>query len=183
MTIRPTKKRTIRDDGKPIREWKPAHKRVLLLDGARLEPLFPTGVNEPGMPTKDEILRDIHSEDRMCSIRAYRRLNDRVLWLAMRGQIAPRDAKSMADMIKASAEMMMAERLLAAQGIEDTETPHVLGDDGGAILPTHIIPHQEITVRREKGIGPDGNEIDKTIVERKGGPGLLPDLDELEAPI
>ncbi len=159
-------------------------KRVLVIDSKTLEPLFPTGVDEPGMPTKEQILTDVHSNDRMASIRAYRRLNDRVVQWAMLGRIAPRDAKALADMIKNSAEMMMAERLLAAQGIEDTETPHVLGHDGGIELPTEFIPHQEIVVRREKGVGPDGNLIDKTVIERRGGQDVLPEeLDALEPPI
>lgn len=159
-------------------------KRVLLIDSKTLEPILPGNMGEDGLPTREEILASVNGDDRNRSIRAYRATIDRVVRWVMLGKISPKDGKAMADILRTGAEMLMAERLLAAQGIEDVEGQHILGPDGGADVPTDFIPHQEITVRREKGIGPDGNEVDKTVVERKGGPDIVPGgLDALEPPL
>lgn len=68
---------------------------------------------------------------RIRSTRAYRRMADEILIQMRRGEISSRDAKNMIDAIKGSCEMMMAENVMKANQIDDRETDHGLGEDGG----------------------------------------------------
>ena len=143
------------------------------------EPLVPVGAGEHGIPTAAEFRAMADAPLRVQSLRAYRRLLDGVIDQMRRGRIAPNTGKAIAEVVKTAAELHMSERLLQAQGIEDREPKHVIDEDGGLSqdqVELPITPHQEITVRRRVGTGPDGNEFDETTVERRGGPDIAEDL-------
>lgn len=66
------------------------------------------------------------------SVRSYRRQADEILAQARRGEIPWSQARAAVGAIKETVQMLLAENVLAARGIEDMEhAEHPMGQDGG----------------------------------------------------
>ncbi len=102
----------------------------------------------------------------MRSVRGYRRRLDALTAQAMRGEIPWGDVRSAAAAIKAGAEMLMAEQLLAhtAGGDQEVED-HPLGDTGGLEGDQKAVVHKRKKIRVKTGIDKRGNRIDEKSVE------------------
>ena len=103
---------------------------------------------------------------RMRSVRGYRRRLDALTAQAMRGEIPWGDVRAAAAAIKAGAEMLMAEQLLAHTAGGDQEVPdHPLGDAGGLEGDQRALVHKRKKVKVKSGIDKRGNRIDEKSVE------------------
>jgi hypothetical protein len=144
-------------------------KRITLTDFHDAEPLVPVGSGRGGMPTKKEVAAMAAEDVRISSLRRYRQLVDEAISWVRRGQMAPKDALAYAGVIKAGAEMMMTEKILAANGQEDRAPIH---EDDKTFAPVEPRAARRVLVKRETGVGADGNPIDVQTVEIEGGEDL-----------
>ena len=102
----------------------------------------------------------------MRSVRGYRVRLDALTAQAMRGEIPWGDVRSAAAAIKASAEMLMTEHLLAHTAGGDREAEdHPLGDTGGLDGDQKAVVHKRKKVKVKTGIDKRGNRIDEKSVE------------------
>lgn len=153
-----------------------------------------TALNEAELPAKlppetraalgVKLLEDI----RLDSIRAHRRRLEEVSAAVRKGRIAAKDGLAQASIIKMQAELLMVEKIMAAQGQADDAPEHPLGLDGGVTVDTdlqHTAP--QITQERRVGVDAKGNAIDETTTTVVGGadmaasvPGLAPPEEDEE---
>lgn len=99
------------------------------------------------------------------SVRAYRRMADALLMAAAAGKIRWLDAKQGIAAIETAASMFMGEKVLQRSGVSDVEDDHILGEDGGLVLPTKQIRSAVTrTVTRTTGVDRFGNPISITKV-------------------
>ena len=104
--------------------------------------------------------------ERMRSVRGYRRRLDALTAQAMRGEIPWGDVRAAAAAIKAGAEMLMAEQLLAHSAGGDREVDdHPLGDAGGLEGNQRSLVHKRKKVRVKTGVDKRGNRIDEKSIE------------------
>lgn len=101
------------------------------------------------------------------SIRAYRRMADALLLAAAAGKIRWQDARQGIAAIETAASMYMGEKVMQRSGIEDREDEHVLGEDGGLVLPGRIRSAVTRTVKTTTGIDRHGNQVQTTTVEEQ----------------
>jgi hypothetical protein len=144
-------------------------KRMTLTDFHDAEPLVPVGSGRGGMPSKKDVAAMLSEDTRINSLRRYRQLVDEAIMWVRRGQMAPKDGLAYAGIIKAGAEMMMTEKILAANGQEDRAPVHA---DDATFQPVEPRAARRVLVKRETGVGADGNPIDIQTVEVEGGEDL-----------
>lgn len=105
------------------------------------------------------------------SLRAMRRLMERVTWEAYQGHRSMKDLPAMAAALKVCAELFVAEKQLGLAGLDIEEGTHALGPDGG--LPdTHVLAPRGYVHRTKsfkKGTGARGTPIDEVRVVEEGG--------------
>ena len=102
------------------------------------------------------------------SIRAMRRILEAVTVEAYTGRRPMRDVVAMSASIKTMAELFVAEKTLNAEGLDQDEGGHPLGDNGG--LPD-LVPRGYVTKSRsfKKGTSAKGTPVDEHVVKVEGG--------------
>ena len=114
---------------------------------------------------------------RIRSVRGYRRRADELFAKALRGEISWGNARSGAAILQASAELMMAENLLAIRGVKDEEVQHSLGANGGLEgAMGKLVPHVRKKVTKKVGTDKNGNDVEEITVsyDSEGeDPGLI----------
>lgn len=129
-----------------------------------------------------QMLAKGHRKAAFGSIRAMRRLLERVTAEAYSGQRPMKDLTAMSVAVKTMAELFVAEKMLMAQGLDAEEGQHPLGDMGG--LPD-LSPRQYVTRTKsvKKGTSAKGTPIDEakiTLVEGAEASSLPNMLEEAE---
>lgn len=118
-----------------------------------------------------------HRKAAFGSIRAMRRLLERVTAEAYSGQRPMKDLTAMSVAVKTMAELFVAEKMLMAQGLDAEESQHPLGDMGG--LPD-LSPRQYVTRTKsvKKGTSAKGTPIDEAKITTVEGaaPSTLPNM-------
>lgn len=111
------------------------------------------------------------------SIRAMRRLLEKVTAEAYEGRRPMKDLAAMSVAVKTMAELFVAEKMLMAQGLDQEESAHPLGDMGG--LPD-LSPRQYVTRTKsvKKGTSAKGTPIDEAKITLIEGaePASLPNM-------
>ena len=117
----------------------------------------------------------------MRSVRGYRRRLDALTAQAMRGEIPWGDVRAAASAIKAGAEMLMAEQLLAHTAGGDREVEdHPLGEAGGLEGDQKAALHKKKKIKVKKGVNKRGEPIDEKSVEVETHAGDLSALSDAE---
>lgn len=119
------------------------------------------------------------------SLRAMRRLLEKVVAEAYEGVRPMRDVAAMSVAVKAMAEIFVAEKHLAAAGMDiEEEAGHLLGQDGG--MPD-LTPRSYVTVTKsyKKGTSARGTPVDEYKITKDGEPGttvgnLAEEADEMQ---
>lgn len=101
---------------------------------------------------------------RVRSMRAYRRMADRILKEAIEGKRSARDAAALMASIKGQAEMFMAENMLTRAGQDKEVDNHTMGDDGGLAMPQTGMWRRK-KVKATTGLDRFGARIDNKSVE------------------
>lgn len=118
-----------------------------------------------------------HRKAAFGSIRAMRRLLERVTAEAYSGRRPMKDLTAMSVAVKTMAELFVAEKMLMAQGLDLEEAAHPLGDMGG--MPD-LSPRQYVTRTKsvKKGTSAKGTPIDEVKISDTGGaePATLPNM-------
>jgi len=124
-----------------------------------------------------QMLAKGHRKAAFGSIRAMRRLLERVTAEAYSGRRPMKDLTAMSVAVKTMAELFVAEKMLMAQGLDAEEGQHPLGDMGG--LPD-LSPRQYVTRTKsvKKGTSAKGTPIDeaKIITVEGAEPASLPNM-------
>lgn len=106
---------------------------------------------------------------RFRSLRAYRRLLDRVMREAYEGKRPPSDLGHFQTAAKTAADLLMAERLMHRHGgdneVAEEEAAH--GDDGGLDLPRRGEYRRKRVVVRS-GVSAKGTPVDETVTTVEG---------------
>lgn len=105
-----------------------------------------------------------HTQIRIRSVRGYRRLADRIIVMATKGKMNPKDAAALVNSIKASTEMFMAETMLSRAGQDHENQKHQAGEDGG-LVKLRPSAYRRKKVKAETGLDRFGARVDKTSVE------------------
>lgn len=102
------------------------------------------------------------------SLRAYRRLLDKVTKEAYEGKRPMSDVAKASSAIKVASELFMAEAQLARAGLDREVLEHSEGLDGG--LPDDLLPRTfvEKQISYKKGLSPKGTTINETKVTLTG---------------
>lgn len=107
------------------------------------------------------------SKRKFRSLRAYRRLLDRVILEAAEGKRPMGDVAKLSGAVKVATEAYMAESQLARVGLDQEVVDHSEGEDGG--VPEFLSrTFVEKVVSYKKGISPKGTRIDETKVQVTG---------------
>lgn len=134
------------------------------------------------------------------SVRAYRAALNAMLAKALRGEIPMREVRDAAMVAKTASEMLIAENMMARQGIRDEQPVHHLGAHGGAepINPIRAIQRRTIRVKKKDANGNDvveerldttetvsardidGDDLELLIQVGEAEPYHLPTVDDLE---
>ena len=130
-----------------------------------------------------QMLAKGHRKAAFGSIRAMRRLLERVTAEAYSGQRPMKDLTAMSVAVKTMAELFVAEKMLMAQGLDAEEGQHPLGDMGG--MPD-LSPRQYVTRTKsvKKGTSAKGTPIDEAKITMVEGaeasslPNMLNEADE-----
>jgi hypothetical protein len=140
----------------------------------------------PGMSEHTVAVDDIRKALRMghyraafSSLRAMRRLLERVTIEAYEGVRPMRDLVAMSAALKTAAELFVAEKQLVSLGLDKEEDMHPLGADGG--LSPDLVPRGYVSRSKsyKKGTGARGTPIDEfKVVEDTGGPDDRPLLEQ-----
>lgn len=130
-----------------------------------------------------QMLAKGHRKAAFGSIRAMRRLLERVTAEAYSGRRPMKDLGQMSLAVKTMAELFVAEKMLMAQGLDAEEGQHPLGDMGG--MPD-LSPRQYVTRTKsvKKGTSAKGTPIDEVKIAETGTaePASLPNmLEEAES--
>ncbi len=124
-----------------------------------------------------QMLKMGHRKAAFGSIRAMRRLLERVTAEAYSGQRPMKDLSAMSIAVKTMAELFVAEKMLMAQGLDLEEAQHPLGDMGG--MPD-LSPRQYVTRTKsvKKGTSAKGTPIDEVKISDQGAaePASLPNM-------
>lgn len=124
-----------------------------------------------------QMLAKGHRKAAFGSIRAMRRLLERVTAEAYSGRRPMKDLAAMSVAVKTMAELFVAEKMLMAQGLDAEEGQHPLGDMGG--LPD-LSPRQYVTRTKsvKKGTSAKGTPIDEAKITMVEGaePASLPHM-------
>jgi len=124
-----------------------------------------------------QMLAKGHRKAAFGSIRAMRRLLERVTAEAYGGRRPMKDLTAMSVAVKTMAELFVAEKMLMAQGLDAEEGQHPLGDMGG--LPD-LSPRQYVTRTKsvKKGTSAKGTPIDEVKISDQGAaePATLPNM-------
>lgn len=146
------------------------------------------GGKVPGMSEQTVAVDDIRKALRMghyraafSSLRAMRRLLERVTIEAYEGVRPMRDLVAMSAALKTAAELFVAEKQLVSLGLDKEEDMHPLGANGG--LSDDLVPRGYVsrTKSYKKGTGARGTPIDEfRVTEEAGGPDDRPLLEQAE---
>jgi hypothetical protein len=108
-----------------------------------------------------------HLPKRLTSLRAMRRLLDRITVEAAEGRRPTSDVAKFAAALKASSEIFMAEGTLARAGLDAEVQEHQGGQDGG-LGELNTRGYVEKVVSYKKGVSPKGTEVDESKVQITG---------------
>jgi hypothetical protein len=113
------------------------------------------------------LLEDI----RLDSIRAHRRRAEEFIAQVRAGRIPAKDGLAAINMLKVSAELLMVEKIMQAQGQTDDAPEHPLGIDGGIHVDhERVSSAPQIIHERKSGVDGKGNAINETTTTIIGGP-------------
>jgi hypothetical protein len=108
---------------------------------------------------------------RLDSIRAHRRRAEEFIAMVRAGRMPAKEGLAAVNMLKLSAELLMVEKIMAAQGQVDDAPEHPLGIDGGVhVDPAAVTSAPQIIYERRTGVDGKGNLIDETTTTIVGGP-------------
>lgn len=123
-----------------------------------------------------------HYRAAFSSLRAMRRLLERVTIEAYEGVRPMRDLVAMSAALKTAAELFVAEKQLVSLGLDKEEDLHPLGDNGG--LADDLVPRGYVSRSKsyKKGTGARGTPIDEyRVTEETGGPDDRPLIEQADA--
>lgn len=126
-------------------------------------------------------LRMGHYRAAFSSLRAMRRLLERVTIEAYEGVRPMRDLVAMSAALKTAAELFVAEKQLVSLGLDKEEDMHPLGTNGG--LSDDLVPRGFVsrTKSYKKGTGARGTPVDEyKITEEAGGPDDRPLIEQAD---